>query len=286
MKLPWLPPGRVLALADRGEIFYRHHVNPDSTRPTLLLLHGWTASADTQWFTAYRELAEAYSFIAVDHRGHGRGMRSPFTLVDAADDAALLVRALGVGPVVLVGYSMGGPISMLLTNRHPDLVAGVVLEATALEWRATRRERLTWRALAVMGVWLRSRWYLHGLRVGLRRLGRVHEDLEQWFPWLEGEIRRNDVHGVLEAGRELATYDARPFASSLGKPTAMLLTTQDRLVKPRKQRALATATGAVIVELHGDHLCSLVQPTEFSATTRRLVDDVVSRLPAPSGAPH
>ena len=285
MKLPWLPPGHLRILPGRGEVFYRHHVNPDSTGPTLLLLHGWTASADTQFFTAYEELAESYSYIAVDHRGHGRGMRAPFTLVDAADDAAMLVRELGLGPVVCVGYSMGGPISMLLASRHPDLVAGIVLEATALEWRGTLLERVTWRGLTVMGMWLRSRWYLHWLRTGLRRLGRVHEDLEQWFPWLEGEIRRNDVHGMIEAGRELAKYDARPFATSLGKPTGMLLTTKDRLVRPRKQHALAAALAARVVELPGDHLCSLVQPSLFSSATRRLVDDVVSRLPAPADAP-
>ena len=114
---------------------------PIPRRPTLLLLHGWTASADLQFFTAYETLAEAYSFVAVDHRGHGRGIRNarePFRLEDAADDAAALVEALGLGPVILVGYSMGGPISMLFWRRHPELVAGMVLEATALEWRESR----------------------------------------------------------------------------------------------------------------------------------------------------
>ena len=90
MKLPWLPTGVVRALPGRGEIFYRHHVRQGTTDPTVLLLHGWTASADTQFFTAYEALAERYSFLAVDHRGHGRGMRAPFTLEDAADDAAML----------------------------------------------------------------------------------------------------------------------------------------------------------------------------------------------------
>jgi 3-oxoadipate enol-lactonase len=285
MKLPWLPTGVVRALPGRGEIFYRHHINPSTTKPTLVLLHGWTASADTQFFAAYERLAATYSFIAVDHRGHGRGMRAPFTLADAADDAAALLRELGIGPVVLVGYSMGGPISLLIAQRHPDLVAGMVLQATALEWRGTRWERLTWRTLALMGMWLRSRWYLSWLRAGLRRLGRQHEDLEQWFPWLEGEIRRNDVHEVVEAGRELGRFDARPFAGSLGVPTGLLLTTKDRLVKPRKQRALAAAVRANVIELDGDHFCSLVQPTLFAETTYRLVGDVVSRLPAPAGAP-
>ena len=284
MKLPWLPTGVVRALPGRGEIFYRHHVRQGTTDPTVLLLHGWTASADTQFFTAYEALAERYSFLAVDHRGHGRGMRAPFTLEDAADDAAMLVRELGIGPVVLVGYSMGGPISLLLADRHPHLVAGMVLEATALEWRETRRDRVRWKFLTLMGVGLRSRWYLYWLRFGLRRLGRVSSELDQWFPWLEGEIRRNDAHGMLEAGQALSRYDARGFAGSLGLPAEVLVTTKDHLVHPSKQRALATALGARVTELRGDHLCPLVQPAEFAAATRRLVDAVVSRLPDRAGA--
>jgi len=283
MKLPWLPAGVVRALPGRGEIFYRHHVREGTTDPTLLLLHGWTASADTQFFTAYEVLAERYSFLAVDHRGHGRGMRAPFTLEDAADDAAMLVRELGIGPVVLVGYSMGGPIALLLADRHPDLVAGMVLEATALEWRETRRDRVRWKFLTLMGVGLRSRWYLYWLRFGLRRLGRVSSELDQWFPWLEGEIRRNDAHGMLEAGQALSRYDARGFAGSLGLPAEVLVTTKDHLVHPSKQRALATALGARVTGLRGDHLCPLVQPAEFAAATRRLVDAVVSRLPDRAG---
>jgi pimeloyl-ACP methyl ester carboxylesterase len=122
------------------------------------------------------------------------------------------------------------------------------------------------------------------LRAGLKRLAGVHTELDQWSPWLEGEIRRNDVHGVLEAGRELALFDARPFAGSINRPAGVLLTANDHLVRPSKQRALAVALSAHVVEIRGDHLCPLVQPAEFAAATRQLVDEVVSRLPAPAGA--
>src|SRR3954447_8975903 len=100
--LPWLPEGRTLVVPDRGELFYRRHQHPDPSAPTLLLLHGWTASADLQFFAAYEALARDHSFIAIDHRGHGRGLRptEPFTLEDAMEDAAALVRALGIESVV------------------------------------------------------------------------------------------------------------------------------------------------------------------------------------------
>ena len=274
-------------LPNRGEIFYRHHRHPDPSAPTLLLLHGWTASADLQFFTAYETLAEAYSFVAVDHRGHGRGIRNvrePFRLEDAADDAAALVEALGLGPVIAVGYSMGGPISMLFWRRHPELVAGVVLEATALEWRDTRRERLMWRTLGLLGVMLRAWWYPRSVRLGLRNLVRGQPSLEVWLPWIEGEVHRNEVRSIVQAGRALGLYDARPFAAEIDVPTGLLLTTGDRLVRPRKQRALASAIHAEVVEVAGDHLSPLTMPNDFALATRRLVDSVALRAGLGSAA--
>jgi pimeloyl-ACP methyl ester carboxylesterase len=272
IELPWLPPGRIARLEGRGEIFYRHHVHPDRAAETVLLLHGWTASADTQFFTAYEALATKYSIIAVDHRGHGRGIRAPFSLEAVADDVAELLRFLGETKVIVVGYSMGGPIAMHLTRRHSELVSGFVLEATALEWQSTRRDRLGWYGLGLVGVLFRSRWYLRTLQMELRRITKAQPDMQRWMPWMTREMLRNDPAGVLEAGRALSRHDARPWAASLTQPSAMLITTQDRVVPPAKQRELAKAVKATVRELRGDHLCPLVQPEEFSTLTVELVD--------------
>jgi 3-oxoadipate enol-lactonase len=272
IEMPWVPPGRVARLEGRGEIFYRHHVHPDRSAKTVILLHGWTASCDTQFFTAYQALAAKYSIIAVDHRGHGRGIRAPFSLEATADDAAALLRFLGETGVIAVGYSMGGPITMVLARRHPELVSGIVLQATALEWHATRRERVTWRGLGLMGTLMRSRWYSHTLNSQLGRLLKERPEMKRWLPWLTGEILRNDPSGVLQAGRALSRHDARPWASSLTQPAAMLITTQDRLVLPAKQRALAAAVKATVREIHADHLCTWVEPEKYAALTVELVD--------------
>jgi len=278
---PDLPAAHVEAVADRGEMFYRRHDRPGAG-PTLLLLHGWTASADLQWFTAYAALAERYSFVAVDHRGHGRGLRSdePFTLEAAADDAAALVRQLGIGPVVAVGYSMGGPISLLLAQRHPDLVQGLVLEATAQEWHATLADRLTWRGLVLMEIFVRSRWARILGRRAVRRLAEGSPAIEPYVGWIQAEARRGDPADIIDAGHALSAFDARPFAAGLHLPSAVLLTTRDRAVRPAKQRALAAALEAPAFELAGDHFCFWANAKEFADVTRQAVDDVVSRLAA------
>ena len=238
--LPWLPAGRVVRIDGRGELFVRVHEHPDRTAPTVLLLHGWTASSDLQFFTAYEALAERYSFVGIDHRGHGRGLRSPtpFRLEDAADDAAAVIRELGIAPVVAVGYSMGGPISLHLARRHRELVRGLVVQATALEWTTTWRERALWRVLPVFGSWLRSQGYRRYLNKAVPKLIGAGHPMEPYVPWLLSEMARNDPFAMVDAGRALSAYDARPWASTLGVPAGSLITTRDRLV------GAAQATGA------------------------------------------
>ena len=280
--IPWLPEGHTLLVPGRGELFYRYHRHADPDAPIALLLHGWTASGDLQFFTAYEALAARCSFITFDYRGHGRGLRlqERFELEDVADDAAILLESLGVAPVVVVGYSMGGPVGMLLTRRHPHLVRAIVMEATALDWCATRFDRVRWKTLRIIGPMLRSVAYQRWLSNGIRRLlGRGHP-LQRYVPWLSGEMRRNDPQSVVQAGQALSRYDARPWATELGKPAASLITTRDHLVKPRKQRALAAALGAEIHELAGDHISPWVHPNEFAAATVELVHQVAAKSSA------
>ena len=280
IELPFLLPGRIVSLPGRGEMFVRHHQHIDPNAPTLLLLHGWTASADTQFFAAYESLASTYSIIGVDHRGHGRGLRPnvEFTLEDCADDAAAVVRALGVNSVCTVGYSMGGPISMLVWMRHPDLVQGMVLQATALEWNGTMKERVRWKVSRYLAPLFRKLSSPRVVQFGVGRLIPRGHETRRFVPWLLGETRRNDAWIIQQAGQALARFDATPFASDISVPVSYVLTLRDRLVPPHKQRALAEATNAHIIELDGDHFVSLEQLGDFAAATRQAVDFVTAQF--------
>jgi pimeloyl-ACP methyl ester carboxylesterase len=243
-----MPPGRIVLVPDRGEMFVR---DSGGDGPPVLLLHGWMFSADLNWFTMYGPLIEAgYRMLAVDHRGHGRGIRSPqpFRLEDCADDAAGLLRELGVGSTLVAGYSMGGPISCLLARRHPELVRGLVLGATAAHWQ-TRRMRRFWRGMALirltLGLFPNAAW-----RRGLRAAGFPDSPITSWTA---SELTRGSARDLAEAGRELSRYDARPWLGQLATPAAVVVTTGDRAVSPRLQRGLAEALGAPSFDAPGDH---------------------------------
>ena len=274
---PFLLPGKIVDVPGRGEMFVRHHQHSDSSVPTLLLLHGWTASSDLQFFSAYEELAKYFSIIGVDHRGHGRGLRPhcPVTLEDCADDAAAVARVLGATSVITVGYSMGGPISLLTAQRHPELVSGMVLQATALEWSGTRTEKNRMRFIGpvshIVGRPRVLRWFMK------RTLPRGHET-RRYVSWIIAENRRNDPWMIAEAGKAIAKFDARQFAPTLNKPASFVLTLRDTLVLPHKQQALATAMNAQIVELDGDHMAPILMPREFAAATRQAVNLVVAAI--------
>ena len=273
---PPLPPGRIVPVAGVGELFVRD--SGGAGRPAVLLLHGWGATADANFFTTYPALVDAYRVVAVDHRGHGRGLRAaaPFTLEDCADDAAALLSELGIDRAVLVGYSMGGPVALLMAHRHPERVAGLVLEATALEFNAGLRERVVWRGLTVLEAALR-----HGAGDGVvQRVLREAIDrqpaLVPYRAWIAGEFRRGHVTEIVEAGRALSRFDARRFVAAIDQPAAAIVTSKDRLVPPRKQRELAAALNAITFELRGDHDAPIIEDA-FGPLTHAAVDHVATR---------
>ncbi|MFZ4812508.1 MAG: alpha/beta fold hydrolase, partial [Ilumatobacteraceae bacterium] len=94
---PDLPRGAAMDLPGRGTTFVRRIEGPVGA-PTIVLLHGWTATADLNWFTCYEPLGQQFNVIALDHRGHGRGIRSrkTFRLEDCADDAIAVCDVLGI----------------------------------------------------------------------------------------------------------------------------------------------------------------------------------------------
>jgi pimeloyl-ACP methyl ester carboxylesterase len=250
-----LPPARTVHVPGRGEFFIRDSAlfEPDrDSKPVVMLLHGWIATADLNWGGQYEDLiAAGYRVLAIDHRGHGRGIRAleAFRLSDCAADAAGVLRTLEVRPAIIVGYSMGGTIAQLLARDHPDVVAGVILSATAQHFQEPEVARV-WKVMGLMHLALSltpGGFWAWGFKQAGIRAGKQAS-------WLRSEMLRHSARDIAEAGRELGRFDSRPWLRPLQVPSAVVLTSHDTSVGPGKQRQLAAALGAEVFDAPIDHM--------------------------------
>jgi pimeloyl-ACP methyl ester carboxylesterase len=271
-----MPPARTVRVQDRGEFFLR---DTGGDGPVVMLLHGWMVTADLNWWGTYDALAQAgYRVLAIDHRGHGRGLRAmtPFRLSDCAADAAAVLRALDLAPATVVGYSMGGVIAQLVARDHRDVTSGLVLSATCQHFQDPETRRI-WKWMGLVGLMLGlapRQFYVLGLRnQGIKLNART--------AWWLSELMRHESRDVAEAGRELGRFDSRPWLSSMDPlPAAVVLTTRDTAVTPAKQRELAEAVGAEVFEAEIDHLEVTTRLDEYNPALLSAVGAVGSRQQA------
>ena len=284
-----LPAGRPVLLPGRGQTFVRDSGGPPGA-PTLLLLHGWTVTADLNWFASYGALGRRFRVVAMDHRGHGQGIRSwrPFRLEDCADDAADLVDELGLEQVIPVGYSMGGPVAQLMWRRRPDVVAGMVLCATASSFGGTTmRSRLYFSAL--LGLSVASRITPTPVRRSVAdSLVRRRLQGAALADWGLAEMQQNDHRSVLEAGWALGRFRSDSWLAEVDVPTAVVVTCLDQVVGPERQRRLAAAIpGSAVVEVEGDHGACVTDPDRFVPALLQACTGVAERagmkVPEPPG---
>jgi 2-succinyl-6-hydroxy-2,4-cyclohexadiene-1-carboxylate synthase len=91
--------------------------------PAVVLLHGFTHTG-ASWDPVVAALAERYRALAPDIRGHGSSTeRTPVTLEAVLEDVA----AAPPARFTLVGYSMGGRISLHAALALPERIARLVL---------------------------------------------------------------------------------------------------------------------------------------------------------------
>ncbi|QXC63074.1 alpha/beta hydrolase [Aquihabitans sp. G128] len=251
---PWLPPGGPVELPGRGTTFVRDSGGPAGA-PVVVLLHGWAVTADLNWFAAYPDLAERYRVLAIDHRGHGRGIRPPggkVRLSDCADDVAALLDVLGIDRAIVVGYSMGGAIAQLLWRRHPDRVSGLVLCSTARHFQGGPISALWYRSYTPLAAVANAARGPAEALVRKRVERRVSRD--ERADWMRSELERADPAALLTSMRSVGRIRSNRWITEVDVPAAVIVTTKDRTVPARNQRKLAAAIpGAVVSEVAGPH---------------------------------
>ena len=117
--------------------------------PTVMFLPGYASDMSGTKAMALEAWAKAQgrAFLRFDYGGCGasEGAFEDQILADWRDDALALIDELLVGPVVLVGSSMGGWLMLLIAKARPERIVGLVGVAPApdfTDWGFTTDEKM------------------------------------------------------------------------------------------------------------------------------------------------
>ncbi len=95
--------------------------------PTIVFIHCWTCDHKF-WKHQIEYFSKKYRVVWLDLAGHGLSgsTRSDYTMEAFGEDVAAVVHKVGGSRVVLVGHSMGGPVSIEAANILGDKVVAIV----------------------------------------------------------------------------------------------------------------------------------------------------------------
>ncbi len=250
---------------------------------TLLLVHGLAANAGF-WRYNIPELARHYRVIAVDLPGYGKSSKAtwyPYSMSFYAASLARLVEELELGPVTVVGHSMGGQIAMTMALRHPESVSRLVLAAPAGIEGFRPGE----------GEWLRNALTIQGIRTvpedGIRRnLSLNFYDWSDEWEWMVEErarmARADDfdqfAHAVVQSVGAMLDEPTTPFLERVTHPAVIIYGRYDHLIpNPYLHPGWASAVfregaerlpGATLVEIpDAGHMLMIERPEAFNTAT-------------------
>ena len=167
-----------------------------------------------------------YRVLRYDTRGHGQTdvPEGPYSLDTLADDAAALLRALGIAKTHFVGLSMGGMIGQTLALKHPQLLRTLTLCDTSSGYPADASAMWEDRISAAEKM---------GLEPG------VETTIERWFsPGFAADsrvvvdsvramIRATPVRGYVGCCHAISKLDVTPRLSEIKVPTLVIVGEDD-----------------------------------------------------------
>ena len=125
-----LPEEKVIELP--GNINLNYVEQGISTGTPVIFLHGYTDSWHS-FDSVLSNLPKNIHAFAITQRGHGNSDKpaSGYSPKDFANDVAAFIEKRKLGPVVVVGHSMGGVVVQRFAMDHPDLTKAVVIIGSA-----------------------------------------------------------------------------------------------------------------------------------------------------------
>lgn len=257
----------------------------------ILFIHGMAGSSDT-WRLVMPSLARDHVVLAPDLPGHGRSAKTPgdYSLGAAANSLRDLLIGLDVGPVTVVGQSLGGGVAMQFTYQHPELCRRLVLVSSG---GLGREVNLLLRLLSAPGaeavLSVAAPWFVRDAGNVVRhwlgdrgvRADRLDEMWRAYDSLGDAETRKaflRTLRSVIDLGGQAVNAEDRLYLTS-EVPTMVIWGDDDKIIPVTHAEHARTAMPAARIEiLEGvGHFPQVESPTKV---IELLSDFIASTEPA------
>ncbi len=232
----------------------------------LLFLHAAGSTAGT-WRRQLEGLADTHSAVALDLPGHGRssGVDGLGSVEAYAHVVERFVEAVGLGPSIVVGRSMGGAIALVLAARGAPFVRGIVLACTG------SRFELPAERLASLHDVVRGRLPQQFTTETFSPATGPDVMREAWTEQVKTDprVRYADLLAC-------QAFDGRALLSRVRVPALVVAGADDQVTPPAQSEAIAAAIAGARLEVipQAGHQAPLEQPETFN----RLICDFAGAL--------
>jgi len=252
----------------------RIHTDVRGTGDPVLLLHG-LAFDQRVWDDQVGALSEKFCVVRIDLHGFGKSSAISGPYSHAAIANALIER-LGMGPVHVVGHSMGGRIAAELVQSHPHASRSLTLVSADIGGLPFRTLGPAFAKIFEAGrhdVGAAKRLFLEleafrSLREKPQAFARVERMVDEYSGWLFANVRDNPERRPSPATAEALGGFRLPSLILSGE----LDSADFREIAEETARRIPGATKHVFE--HAGHVPNLEQPDDFNARLLEFLQQV------------
>ncbi len=256
-----------ITTSDGCSVFYRF--DGDEDKPVAMLSNS-LGSTHEMWEPQMAALTERYRVLRYDNRGHGQSDAppAPYAMDRIASDAKELIEALGVGPVLWCGVSMGGMVGMWLGANAPDLLRRAVLANTSplIGPPEIWNQRLA--VIEDQGMEVLSKAVVQRWLTALYAAGHPETAAK-----LTAMIAATPAHGYAGTAAAIRDMDLRDLLPRIRVPVLVIAGSQDQSTTVVMGEQIAAGVpGARLEILEAAHLSNIEQPDAFNGLVREFFD--------------
>jgi pimeloyl-ACP methyl ester carboxylesterase len=244
----------------------------------VVLINGLGAARDS-WFLQVEALSRNYRVYTYDNRdvgetGAGTNPRR-YDMDQFARDAVGLIDALEIGPVHVIGASMGGAIAEELALQRPDLLRTLQIGCSWAQTDAWLDELIRqWQLMfAELGplAWTRNSWlwvFTHRWYRDPDRLAGLVADASAYQYPQTSDMFNRQCEAVI-------AFDVLDRLGTISTPTQVIAGAEDFLIPPRfSQEIAATIPGAKLTQLPNvGHGMFWETPETFNTALTEFIED-------------